>query len=80
MPRNTPATPPTRVGRLEDLDIIEDMPNEAEECLWTHGDDEDDEEDDTTVRNMIEAAEDPEEAFKQRLYCGLAYVEEIIDD
>ncbi len=53
------------------------MPNEAEECLWTHGDDEEDE---ATVRDMIEAAEDPEEAFKQRLYCGLAYVEEIIDD
>jgi len=29
---------------------------------------------------MIEDAEDPEEALKQRLHCGGAYVEEIIDD
>ena len=51
------------------------MPNEAEECLWTHGDDEEDE---ATVRAIIEAAE--KEAFKQRLHCGSAYVEEVIDD
>jgi len=76
-PRDIPAIPPTRIGRLEDLDITEDMPNEAEERLWTHGDDEEDE---ATVRAVIEAAEDPEEAFKQRLYCGSAYVEEIMDD
>ncbi len=55
----------------------EDMPNEAEKHLWTHGDDEEDE---ATVRAMIEAAEDPDEAFKQRLHCGGAYVEEILDD
>ncbi len=44
---------------------------------WMHGDDEEDE---ATVCAMIEAAEDPQEALKQRLYCGGAYVEEIIDD
>jgi len=77
VPRDTPATPPTRIGRLEDLDTIEDMPNEAEVHLWTHGDDEEDE---ATVRAMIEAAEDPDEAFKQRLHCGGAYVKEILDD
>src|SRR6266702_7484370 len=76
-PHDIPATPQTRIGRLEDLDIIENMPNEAEERLWTHGDDEEDE---ATVRDLIEAAEDPEEAFKQRLDCGSAYVEAIIDD
>ena len=77
VPRDTPATPPTRIGRLEDLDTIEDMPNEAEVHLWTHGDDVADE---ATVRAMIEAAEDPDEAFKQRLHCGGAYVKEILDD
>src|SRR6266702_1157373 len=77
MPCDIPATPSTRIGRLEDLDDIKDTPNKAEERLWTHGDDEEDE---ATVRAMIEAAEDPDEAFKQRLHCGSAYVEEIIDD
>src|SRR6266702_1327170 len=76
-PRNIPNTPPTRIGRLEDLNTAEDMPNEADRQLWTHGDDEEDE---ATVRALIETAEDPEEAFKQRLHCGSAYVEEIIDD
>ncbi len=77
MPREVPAILPTRIGRLEDLDIMEDMPNKAEERLWTHGDDE---EDKATVRALIEDAEDPDEAFKRRLHCGGAYVEEIIDD
>ncbi len=53
------------------------MPTDEEVHYWTHGDDDEDE---TTVRTLIEAAEDPEEAFKQRLHCGSAYVEEIIDD
>ena len=44
---------------------------------WTHGNNEEDE---ATVRAMIEATEDPQEAFKQRLHCGGAYVEELIDD
>ncbi len=45
--------------------------------MTTHGEDDEDE---VTVRALIEAAEDPEEALKQRLHCGVAYVEDIIDD
>ncbi len=51
-----------------DLEPLQDK----DEHYWTH---EDDEEDESTVRDMLE-----EEAFKQRLYCEGAYVEEIIDD
>ncbi len=53
------------------------MPTDEDIHYWTRGDDE---EDKATVRALIEAAEDPEEALKQRLHCGSAYVEEIIDD
>ncbi len=58
---------------------LQDMLTDEDIHYWTHGD-EDDEEDEATVRAMIAAAEDPQEALKQRLYCGGAYVEEIIDD
>ena len=61
---------------LQDLNTTQDMPNEAEIHHWTHGDDEEDE---TTVRAILDA-EDPQEAFKQRLHCGGAYVEEILND
>ncbi len=77
MPRAVPTTPATRLGRLEDLEIMEDPPNMADRRLWTHGDDEEDED---TVRALVEDAEDPDEAFKERLHCSGAYVEEIIDD
>ncbi len=40
---------------LQDLEHTQDMPNEADIHLWTHGDDD---EDDTTVRAMIDAPED----------------------
>ncbi len=43
---------------LQDLDHTEDTPNEAEICLWTHGDDK---EDDETVCVMLDAPEDAEE-------------------
>ncbi|SRR6266702_7219156 len=85
MPRDTPATPPTRMGRLQDLVTTEDTPNEAEIHLWTHGED-----DEATVHAMLdtpedaeeppEDVEDPQEAFKQHLYCGGVYIERIMDD
>ncbi len=62
---------------FRDLESLQDTPTDEDIHYWTHGDDE---EDKATVRAVIEAAEDPEEAFKQRLYCGSAYVEEILDD
>ncbi len=52
------------------------MPTNEDIHYWTH---EDDEEDEATVLAMFDA-EDPEEAIKQCLHCGGAYVEEIIDD
>ncbi len=57
----------------------EDMPTAEEVQLWTHGDDEEDEMDEATVRAIL-YTEDPQEAIKQRLHCGGAYVEEILDD
>ncbi len=78
MPRDTPATLPTRIGKLRDLTHEEDMPTAEEMRLWTYG--EDDREDDETVHAMLDDAEDPQEAFKQHLHCGGAYVEEILDD
>ena len=83
-PRDTPATPPTCVGRLQDLDITQVMPNEAEAHLWTHGEDNEE-----TVRAMLDApedaeepedAEDPHEAFLWRMHRGGAYIERILDD
>ncbi len=53
------------------------MPTKEDIHYWTHGDDEEDE---ATVHAIIEDAEDPEEALKKRLYCGGAYVEEILDN
>ncbi len=84
-PREVPATPSTRLGKLQDLDTTQEMPNEAEVHLWTHGDDEDGE----TVRAMLdtpdiaeepEDAEDPQEAFLRRLQGGGGYIERIINN
>ncbi len=55
---------------------LQDMPTDEDLHYWTHRDKEEDE---ATVRAML-YAEDPQEAIKQRLHCGGAYVEEIIDD
>jgi len=65
------------IDDMPDLVPQQDTPTEEDVYYWTH---EDDEEDEATVRAMIEAADDPQEAFKQRLHCGGAYVEEILDD
>jgi len=67
----------TRIGALRDLSPQEDELTNEDIHYWTHRDDE---EDKTTVRAIIEAAEDPGEAFKQRLSCGGAHVEEILDN
>ena len=57
MPRAIPATPPTHVGMLQDLNHTQDTPNKAEIHLWTHGDDEDD----ATIWAMLDTPEDAEE-------------------
>jgi len=44
---------------MYDLDHTQDMPNKAEICLWTHGEDEQDDEE--TVCAMIDAPEDAKE-------------------
>ncbi len=44
---------------LQDLKPTEEMPDEANIHLWTHGDDDDDDED--TIHAMIDAPEDAEE-------------------
>ncbi len=72
-----PPTNVTRIGALRDLEPLQDAPTDEDIRYWTRGDDKEDE---ATVRAMIEDAEDPEEALKQRLHCGGAYVEEIIND
>ncbi len=61
---------------MPDLELLQDTPTDEDIHFWTHGDDEEDE---ATIRATLEA-EDPQEAFKQCLHCGSAYVEEIIDD
>ena len=76
-PSPSPPPPQTRIGALKDLEPLQDTLTGEDIHYWTHGDDEEDE---TTVRALIEVAEDPEEAMKQRLHCGGSYVEEIIDD
>ncbi len=56
------------------------MPTDEDIHYWTHGDDDEDE---ATIRAILDAdeyAEDPGEAFKQRLHRGGAYVKEIIND
>ncbi len=63
---------------MPDLPPLQETLTDEDVYYWTHGDD--NEEDEATVCAMIEAAEDPQEALKQRLYCGGAYVEEILDD
>ncbi len=71
---------------LKDLDHTEEMPSEADICLWTHGDDDEDSKTVCTILEEPENAkepedtkEDPYEAIKQCLHCGGAYVKEIID-
>ncbi len=62
---------------MPDLTPLQDMPMDKDLHYWMYGDDEEDE---TTVHAMLSTEEDPHEAIKQRLHCGGAYVEEIIDD
>ncbi len=75
-----PAEQYARAGSLiddiPDLEPLQDMPTDEDIHYWTHGDDE---EDKNTVCAMLDA-KDPQEAIKQHLHCGGAYVEEIIDD
>ncbi len=78
----SPSPPPqhTRIGALQDLEPLPDVPTDEDIHYWTHGDDDEDE---ATIRAILDAdeyAEDPGEAFKQRLHRGEAYVKEIIND
>jgi len=66
----------TLVDDLPDLKPLQDTPTSEDIHYWRHRDDEEDE---ATVRAILDA-EDPQEALKQRLHCGGAYVEEIIND
>ncbi len=69
----------TRIGALDnlpDLEPLQDMPTSKDIHYWTHGDDEEDE---ATIQAML-YTEDPQEAIKQRLHCGGAYVKEIMND
>ena len=61
---------------LPDLLPLQDMPTDEDLHYWAHRDEEEDE---ATVRAML-YGEDPQEAIKQHLHYGEAYVEEIIDD
>ncbi len=61
-PRAIPATPPTHVGMLQDLNHTQEMPSEADIHLWTHRDDN---EDDATVHAMIDALEDAKETQEE---------------
>ncbi len=69
-------TTDTCIGALRDLEPLQDRPTNEDIHYWTHRDDKEDED---TVRAILDA-EDPQEAFKRRLHCGGAYVEEIIND
>ncbi len=65
---------------MPDLKPLQDTPTNEDIHYWTHGDDdEDNEADKATIRAML-YTKDPQEAIKQRLHCGGAYIEEIIDD
>ncbi len=79
-PSPSPAKSCTRIGTLIDdlpnLKPLQDMPTDEDIRHWRHGDDEEDE---ATVQAILDA-EDPQEAFKQCLHCGGAYVEMILDD
>ncbi len=79
-PSSSPAESRTRIGTLvddlPDLKPLQDTPTSEDIHYWTHGDDEEDE---ATVQAILDA-KDPQEALKQCLHCGGAYVEEIIDD
>jgi len=52
------------------------MPTSEDIHYWAHRDDE---EDKATIKAILDA-KDPQEAIKQCLYCGGAYVEEIINN
>jgi len=52
------------------------MPTDKDVHYWAHGDNEEDE---ATIQAMLDA-KDLQEAIKQRLHCGGAYVKEIIDN
>jgi len=54
-PHSTPATPPTCIGMLQNLNHTQDVPNEADIYLWTHRDDNKD-----MVCAMLDAPEDAE--------------------
>ncbi len=73
-----PASPPpdTRIGALRDLEPLQDTLTNEDLHYWTHGDDDEDED---TVCAIL-AAKDPQEALKERLHCGAAYIKEILDD
>ncbi len=76
-PSPSPPLQHTHIGALRDLEPLQQSTLMDEDIhYWTHGDDEEDED---TVHAIL-AAEDPQEAMKQRLHCGGAYVEEILDD
>ncbi len=82
-PSSSPARPRTCIGTLvddiPDLKPLQDVPTEEDIHYWMHGDDEEDKKDEATVRAEL-YTEDPQEAIKQCLHCGGAYVEEILDD
>ncbi len=61
---------------MPDLKPLQDTPMDEDIHYWTHGDDEEDE---ATIMAMLDT-KNPQEAIKQRLHCGGAYIEEIIDD
>ena len=64
------------IDNIPDLEPLSYKLTDEDIHYWTHGDDDEDE---ATVRAIL-AADDPQEAFKQRLHCGSTYVKEIIDD
>jgi len=64
------------IDDILDLEPLQDMPTKEDIHYWTHRDDEEDED---TVCAILDT-EDPQEAIKQRLHCGGAYMREIIDD
>ncbi len=66
----------TLMDDIPDLKPLQDMPTDEDIHYWTHRDDK---EDKATIMAMLDT-EDPQEAIKQCLHCGEAYVEEIIND
>ncbi len=62
---------------MPDLEPLQDKPADEETHYWIC---KDDEEDEATICAMLSSEEDSYKAIKQRLHCGGAYMEEIIDD